>query len=128
MVDTFASQTAPATFNAASSRRLSDRCLRDLQRITVALKAAGAPALERFGVVVHLVHTADLLACQRGEEQKNHHNHLEVVMGVSRIRRLALMPARLGGNGASIVANDWPRSANTAKKISPCFSHRSNGP
>jgi hypothetical protein len=42
---------------------------------------------------------------------------LEVVMGVSKIRRLDLLPARLGCNGASIVANDWPRSANTAKKV-----------
>ena len=56
MVDTFASQTAPATFNAASSRRLSDRCLRGLQRITVALKAAGAVGFERYGIAVHLVH------------------------------------------------------------------------
>jgi hypothetical protein len=57
------------------------------------------------------------LACQGGKEQRKHHNHLEVVMGVSRIRRLDLLPARLGGNGASIVANDWPRSANTAEKV-----------
>ena len=46
----------------------------------------------------------------------NNHNLLVVVTRVSVIRRPTHLPARLGGSGVTIVANNWPRSANRAQK------------
>ena len=41
----------------------------------------------------------------------NIHNLLEVVKGVSTIRRLTHLPVRLDGSGVTIAANISPRSA-----------------
>ena len=50
---------------AAFNRRLSRRDVRELAHLTAALKAAGAPAFERYGVVVHLVHPLSVVEFER---------------------------------------------------------------
>ena len=56
MVKGTASQATPSSIGAALTRRLSKRDLRELVRLTMALKLAGADAFVRHGVEVHLVH------------------------------------------------------------------------
>ena len=65
MVHASASRPAPRRAAAAFHRRLSRRDVRDLARLTAALKVAGAPAFERHGVVVHLVHPSSFVDFER---------------------------------------------------------------
>ena len=65
MVHASALRPEPRRAAAAFRPRLSKRDVRDLARITAALKVSGAPAFEMHGVVVHLVHPNSLFEFER---------------------------------------------------------------